>query len=110
MRTAGLLFLAVALLASCGEVRWQKAGPEDAALAQDLSACRKLAQERITRMYGPPVLSSHDPRFGPDTTRPGPAERQMSEEQAFGACMRDKGYALTTSPGGSPAAPSGAAR
>lgn len=109
MRTAGLLFFAVAL-ASCAEVRWQKAGSEDAALAQDLLACRKTAQERTNRMYGPPVLSSPDPRFGPDAMRPGPAERLMSEEQAFGACMREKGYTLTTSPGGSPAAPSGAAR
>ena len=108
MRSAPL-FLAL-ILVSCAPVRWHKPGADGAAPAQDLSACRKLGQEKVERMYGPPVPAAADPRFGRDGLQPSPAERQMLQAQAEAACMREKGYALTTSPDGSPAAPSGAAR
>ncbi len=109
MRAAALLFFSIAL-ASCAQVRWHKPGADGLAPAQDLSACRKLAQEKIERMYGPPTPSTTDPRFGKDGMQPSLAERQMLQSQAEAACMREKGYALTSSPDGSPAAPSGAAR
>jgi hypothetical protein len=109
MRAPASLILAIAL-AACAEVRWTRPGADGAAPAQDLSACRKLAQEKVTRMYGPPTPVVHDPRFGKDGMQPSPAERQMLQSQAEAACMREKGYTLTTSPDGSPAAPSGAVR
>jgi len=90
-RAAALLFFSIAL-ASCaaGSMRWQKADADEAAVARDLSDCRKLAQSR----YGPPgaVGSPFDPRFGP--TGPSPAESQMQIADAVGRCMRGRGYDL----------------
>jgi hypothetical protein len=89
------LLLAIApafIFSACGEMRWQKSGGDDAALAQDLAACNKEARDR----YGgptallPPV--GLDPRFGP--TGASQADVVMRESQVAGACMRAKGYAL----------------
>jgi hypothetical protein len=90
VRTAGLLIFAIAL-ASCAELRWQKAGGDDAAMAQDLAACNREAQDR----YGgasalPPTVI--DPRLGP--TGSSQADVRMRESQVAGMCMRGKGYAL----------------
>ena len=89
--TSGLLLFAIAL-ASCAELRWQKAGADEAGLGPDLSACSKLAQERTARLWGiaPPVSS--DPRFGP--IGPSAAEIRLQENQAVTLCMKAKGYAL----------------
>jgi hypothetical protein len=108
MKNALLLLPALALL-SCTPVEWHKYSGNEA-LDQDLSACRKQAQDRINGMYGAPTPSSLDPRFGADNSRPSPADRQLLQAQAVGTCMREKGYALKASPGDSPAAPAGAAR
>ena len=72
-------------------MRWQKPGGDDGALAGDLAACRKLAQDRF-RTAGAPGMTNTDPRFG----APGPsqADVRMQEGQAEGACMRAKGYVL----------------
>ena len=91
MRTTGLLFFAFAL-AACTQLHWQKADGDEAALARDLSACRKQAQAASGGL-GPVAPSSPiDPRFGP--IGPGPAEQRMQESQAEGQCMRGKGYTL----------------
>jgi hypothetical protein len=41
-----------------------------------------------------PAYGRSDPRFGPDTGQPSPADRQLLESQAVDRCMRAKGYAL----------------
>jgi hypothetical protein len=91
-RTAAGLLLFAFTLAACAPVRWQKAGGDDAALARDLSACRKQAQERFGAAYGLAQMPSADPRFGP--TGPTQADLRMQESQSVGTCMRGKGYAL----------------
>ena len=90
-RAAGLLLFAVAL-AACAELRWQKAGADQATLAQDQSACGKLAQERTARMWGLAPPASSDPRFGP--IGPSAVDLRLQESQAVTVCMREKGYAL----------------
>ena len=92
MRAARLLLVACAL-AACAELRWHKAGADDAALAQDLSACRKLAEEKIFRMWGVAPPATTDPRFGPPST-PSQADLRLQESQAVTVCMRQRGYVL----------------
>jgi hypothetical protein len=90
-RAAGLLLFAIAL-ASCAELRWQKAGGDDATLMKDQAACNRDAQA----MYGgatsqmPPVAI--DPRFGP--MDPSQTDMVMRESQMAGTCMRAKGAVL----------------
>ena len=91
-RAAGILLFAV-VLAACAEFRWYKAGTDDVALAQDLSACSKLASERSSRMGSMAPQTSIDPRLGP-MGGPSPAELRLQESQAINVCMREKGYAL----------------
>lgn len=84
-------------LAGCGGVQWSKAGANDQAVTNDLTACASAAQATIQRLYGPdlPTSTSHtDPRFGPDMSRPSPADRRLEEQQALSRCMREKGYEL----------------
>ena len=92
-RAAGLLLFAFAL-ASCAELRWHKPGGDEAALAQDLAACREQAQQKFgaAGSLGPPIAT--DPRFGP--MGPSQAELRMQESQAVGTCMRGKGYGLVS--------------
>ena len=47
-RTAVLLLFAM-VLASCAEMRWQKAGADEAAIGRDLSACRQQARMKAAR-------------------------------------------------------------
>src|SRR5512134_2697923 len=92
LRSAVLLLFAFAL-ASCAQLRWQKAGADEAAIAGDLSACGKLAREKGARAGNlglPPVW---DPRFGAPVG-PTQAELQLQERQAADACMRERGYRL----------------
>jgi len=87
-----LLLFAFAL-EGCAEQRWRKAGASEAAVAEDLSACSKLAQEKAARAgnLGLPPIS--DPRFGAPTG-PSQAEQRLQERQAADACMRQRGYVL----------------
>jgi hypothetical protein len=90
-----LALIPALLLSACAtDVRWEKAGIDEATLAGDLSGCRKQTQA----MYGPAgaVMPSSpiDPRFGP--TGPSPAQGLMQQDQAVGQCMRGKGYKLVT--------------
>ena len=101
MRSAPTRFFAFALtlgavilgLSACAGVRWQKSDGNDTALAQDLAACRRQAQNKagITGSLGP--STPMDPRFG-GPSGPSQADLMMQESQALGFCMRDKGYAL----------------
>ena len=75
-------------LCSCTAVRWHKTDGDDSALAQDLTACRKLFRDRFG---GAGPLAPSDPRFG---LPPSQADLRMQEAQAVGTCMRGKGYAL----------------
>ncbi|MEK6244915.1 MAG: hypothetical protein AABM33_10490 [Pseudomonadota bacterium] len=98
MRAAASPFFALVLalgLCACAEMRWQKAGGDDAALAQDLAACRKQAQQKFGGAggLGPPTAT--DPRFGAPFG-PSQADLRMQESQALGMCMRSKGYALVS--------------
>jgi len=79
-------------LCGCAGVRWHKADGDDAALAQDLAACRKQAEDKFggAGSLGPPTAT--DPRFGP--MGPSQADLRMQENQALGRCMRAKGYTL----------------
>jgi hypothetical protein len=80
-------------LAACGEMRWQKAGGDEAGLANDLSACSKQAHERSARMWGPPAPRAEiSPVFGP--TGPSQADLRLQESQAVTLCMRERGYTL----------------
>ncbi|MEW6687587.1 MAG: hypothetical protein AB1452_00720 [Pseudomonadota bacterium] len=89
------LILAAASVAACGEMRWSKPGADSDALARDQASCRAAARDNVLRRYGPPTPAQRpDARFGPETSLPGPADRQMLEQQAFDRCMRDRGYAL----------------
>jgi len=91
-RAAGLLLFAFALSA-CAELRWHKAGADEAAFAADQSGCRKQARETAARaghLGLPPVA---DPRFGAPSG-PSQAEQVLQERQRADNCMREKGYAL----------------
>lgn len=89
------IFVLVAIfVAACGELRWSKPGADAGTLARDQTGCRALARESIAVKYGPPVPGPGDVRFGPETSLPGPADRQMLEQQALDRCMREKGYSL----------------
>lgn len=100
MRKAGARVLAIAAaatlaLAACAELQWQKPGATGAAPSfdpADLSACRKLAQDRTQRMWGIAPQPTMDPRFGPGG--PSQADLRLQESQAVNACMREKGYQL----------------
>lgn len=94
MRAASVLCLALAL-AACAEFRWHKASVDPTELAADLSACRKLAQERTQRMWGTAPQPTVDPRFGP--SGPSQADLRLQESQAVDACMRQRGYVLAPS-------------
>ena len=96
MRAAALLIIAFAL-ASCAQLRWQKAGADEPVLARDLSACSKLAQDRTARLWGIAPPATTDPRFGPPSA-PSQAELRLQESQAVDTCMRGKGYALVPVP------------
>ena len=80
-------------LSACAGVRWQKADGGDAALAQDLAACRRQAQNKIGITGGLGPSTPMDPRFGAPSG-PSQADQMMQESQALGFCMRDKGYTL----------------
>jgi hypothetical protein len=73
-------------------MRWHKPDGNDAALARDLEACRKEAQQKFggASALGQPISS--DPRFGP--IGPSQADLRMQESQALGRCMRSRGYGL----------------
>jgi hypothetical protein len=98
MRPAPALLAATALLAlaSCAPVHWQKKDGDNAALAQDLAACRKLGLERSVAMGTNIPRSEISPVFGP--MGPSPADARMQETQVVTGCMRDKGYALVPVP------------
>ena len=87
------LALAIGLCA-CAGVRWHKPGGDDAALAQDLAACRKQAQDKFGAAGGLGPLTAIDPRFGPMGA--SQADLRMQESQALGTCMRGKGYGLVS--------------
>jgi len=100
MRSDPLRLFAIALLSvvsACGgQVRWEKAGADEASLASELNACRAAAHSAIQRMYGPPRVPTSSPGVfgGPSATEPTLADRQMREQEAVNRCMRDKGYTL----------------
>ena len=85
------LVLALALC-GCAGVHWHKSGGDGAALARDLAACRKQAQDRFGGVGGLGLPAATDPRFGP--SGPSQADLRMQESQSVGTCMRGKGYAL----------------
>jgi hypothetical protein len=95
MRSRALPSFALALalvLSACAELRWQKAGGDEATLNRDLGTCRQLAQERAARMGNFGLPPSTDPRFG--STGPSQVDQRLQERQAEDACMRGKGYTL----------------
>lgn len=90
-----LAILILALVTGCAELRWSRPGVDPDTLARDQAGCRALASDTVMRRYGPPTpIQRPDARFGPETSLPGPADRQMLEQQALDRCMREKGYAL----------------
>jgi hypothetical protein len=92
VRTAASLLSAIALTA-CAPLHWQKAGADEAATTEDLSACRRLAHLQTVRGGNLGLPPSFDPRFGAPIG-PTQAEQRMQESQHADACMRAKGYAL----------------
>jgi len=99
MRTAALRLFALSLalaLAACGQVRWHKPDTDDAALANDLAACRVAARDAMMRLYGPPQPQMGSGHLGGAPIDPSPADRQIREQQAVGKCMREQGYTLVS--------------
>lgn len=94
MRPAPALLAATALLAlaSCAQVHWQKKDGDNAALAQDLAACRQLGLERSVAIGANIPRSEISPVFGP--MGPSPADARMQETQVVTGCMRQRGYVL----------------
>lgn len=89
-----LFTLVLALgLGACTAVRWQKVDGGNTALAQDLAACHRQAQEKVGGIAGGIPSPTIDPRFGPPLF-PSPADARMQESQALGVCMRQRGYVL----------------
>jgi hypothetical protein len=80
-------------LCACAGVRWHKADGGDAALAQDLAACRRQVQKKVGIIGSPGPSTPMDPRFGAPLG-PSMADQMMQESQMVGFCMRDKGYTL----------------
>ena len=101
MQAATTRFFALVLalgLCACTAVRWQKADGNNAALAQDLAACHKQAQDKVGGIASSLPSPTIDPRFGPPIF-PSPADVRMQEGQALGVCMRQRGYVLVPSQG-----------
>ena len=95
MRNATVLLTTIAL-AACGEFHWHRPGADPGSVSADFEACRAQAQTQIGRAIGigPSISSRLDPRFGADTSQPGPADRRIQEQELADRCMRDKGYSL----------------
>ena len=87
-----LLFFAFAL-DGCAELRWHKAGAGEASLAEDLTACSKLAQEQAARAGNLGLPPAFDPRFGAPAG-PSQVEQRLQQHQAADTCMRQRGYVL----------------
>jgi hypothetical protein len=98
--TALLAAAALAALAACAQVHWQKKDGDNSSLANDLAACRKAGLERSAAMGTSVPRSEISPVFGP--MGPSPADARMQETQVVTACMREKGYVLVpvTAPAG----------
>jgi len=98
MRAGPLRLFAFALLAAVaacgGQVRWSKAGADEASAGSDLNGCRSAAHSTVQRMYGVPTMSSNHGPFGGSTSDPSLADRQIREQEAVNRCMREKGYTL----------------
>jgi len=98
MRAAALRLFAFALLAAVaacgGQVRWSKAGADEARTGNELNGCRAAAHSAIQRMYGVPHVSSNQGPFGGSTNDPSLADRQIREQEAVNRCMQEKGYKL----------------
>lgn len=81
-------------LAACGSpMRWDKAGTDEKATANDLSYCRRAAREEAFRAYpffGAPYPSHRWWGWGGS---PG-ADQFYAENRLTDFCMRNKGYAL----------------
>ena len=92
-RTRFFAFALAFILGACGGVRWHKADGDDAALGQDLAACRGQVQNRMGFPGGVGLSTPMDPRIGAPTG-PSQADQMMQESQSLGFCMRDKGYVL----------------
>jgi len=87
-----LTFVLALGMCGCAGMHWHKADGNDAALAQDLEACRKEAQQKFGGTSALALPNSNDPRFGP--LGPSQADLRMQESQALGSCMRGRGYGL----------------
>ena len=96
VRKPVLLLAALLFFSGCSDLRWAKPGGDASEAARDTAGCRAAASQSLQRQYGAPAPSAGqpDPRFGADTSLPGPADRQVLEAQAVDRCMRAKGYAL----------------
>jgi hypothetical protein len=103
LRTYLALGAALCLL-GCAELRWDKAGADAEALAQDLESCRSQARatlSRSTTIASPVIVAPQiDPVSKQITTlgsagqQPSLASRAIEEQEAADRCMRGKGYHL----------------
>lgn len=90
-----LTFVLALGMCGCAGMHWHKPDGSDAALANDLEACRKEARANFGAASGLGMPLSNDPRFGP--TGPTQADLRMQESQAADTCMRQRGYVLVPS-------------
>jgi len=99
-RSAAVVLLGL-LATACAEAQWQKPGADAATRDSDLEQCRREArlqarQQELPRQDAPLAIRADPqgrPVVVPNTTRQ--SDRFIAEQDLTGACMRQKGYALT---------------
>jgi hypothetical protein len=83
-------WFALVILAGCSSVQWQKPGATPEGVGADLRACNSAA-EAVPTLPFPRTPSGND--MNPADRD---ADRQFQLAQRVDACMRGKGYSLTS--------------
>jgi len=95
-----LLLMMAASACSMPQTRWEKADTDEKTMTDDLSACRRAAEQEAFVLYpsafGPPFLWYHRWAYFNDN-------RFYAESRLTNFCMRNKGYQLITIPRPQPA-------
>lgn len=101
MRFAALTLLL--LIAGCSSVEWRKPGIDAEARRQEMIACRQISRaqaqnEVLPRAFASPTYVAIDARGNPVTAQAPTRENELMlvEQNLMHACMRGKGYTLTS--------------
>ncbi len=93
------LILSAILAGACADLRWTKAGADDAAVSRDLDECRATGLTRGAPAGGAGVTPPDQPverGATPVGARPAASanERFIAEHEVVSACMQRRGYRL----------------